>query len=89
VLRKRIGPNLWDVSLAEHLSIGETFKEAALRGLQEELGICAPAIAGPLAPTFRRSLQVFRVPFSSSQGCVYCIGDRSKSGQDKAIEQVL
>jgi hypothetical protein len=66
VPRKRIGPNLWDISLAEHLSVGETFKEAALRGLKEELGIHVPAIIGPLAPTHRRSFQVPQLPLTPS-----------------------
>lgn len=36
---KDIGPNLWDLSTAEHLKQGESFKEAAIRGLKEELGL--------------------------------------------------
>ena len=55
---KKIGPGLWDISVAEHLNPGETFDSAALRGLQEELGIHARAVEGPLAATHRRSLKV-------------------------------
>lgn len=47
-LSKLIGPGEWDLSTAEHLSQGETFKEAAIRGLKEELGIDNVSIDGPL-----------------------------------------
>jgi isopentenyldiphosphate isomerase len=58
--RKRIGAGLWDLSLAEHLSPGESYRSAALRGLGEELGISGHEIKlqGPLTPPFRRKLQV-------------------------------
>ena len=36
---KDINPNLWDVSVGEHLIPGETYSEAAYRGVQEELSI--------------------------------------------------
>ncbi len=36
---KRIAPGLWDISCAEHLSVSETFQQAAIRGMQEELGL--------------------------------------------------
>ncbi|CAM9672237.1 unnamed protein product [Chrysoparadoxa australica] len=39
--QKSLAPNCWDLSCAEHLSAGEGYGEAALRGLQEELGITA------------------------------------------------
>lgn len=32
-------PLAWDVSCAEHVQMGESFKDAALRGIEEELGI--------------------------------------------------
>lgn len=38
--QKKIGPNQWDLSLAEHLQPGESFRDAVVRGLREELGIC-------------------------------------------------
>ena len=36
---KKIGRLQWDLSLAEHLTPGETFREAVVRGLREELGV--------------------------------------------------
>lgn len=36
---KKIGALLWDVSVAEHLSVGEDYLTASVRGLQEELGL--------------------------------------------------
>ena len=38
---KDVCPGLWDQSVAEHLTPGETYLEGALRGLQEELGVNA------------------------------------------------
>lgn len=36
---KKVYPLAWDISSAEHNKIGETYKEAAQRGIKEELGI--------------------------------------------------
>jgi len=36
---KDVCPGLWDLSVAEHLKPGESFLDAAHRGLQEELGL--------------------------------------------------
>lgn len=36
---KKIGASQWDLSLAEHLQPGESYREAVIRGLREELGI--------------------------------------------------
>ena len=36
---KDVWPNAWDVSVGEHLQPGETFEQAAHRGLAEELSI--------------------------------------------------
>lgn len=36
---KDVWPGAWDLSAAEHLKPGESYREAALRGLREELGI--------------------------------------------------
>jgi len=36
---KDICPDAWDLSTAEHLKPGETYSEAAIRGVREELGI--------------------------------------------------
>ena len=55
---KKIGPNQWDLSVAEHLQPGEDYLTAAVRGLSEELGIVVDtaSIDGPLQPTHRREL---------------------------------
>jgi len=37
--KKRICPLKWDISMAEHVRVGESYLEAAVRGLKEELGI--------------------------------------------------
>lgn len=56
--QKSIGPGKWDLSVAEHLQPGESYRAAAIRGLYEELGIQhADAIVGPLQPTHRRELK--------------------------------
>ncbi len=39
--KKLIGPGLWDMSAAEHLKPGESFEQAAIRGVEEELGVKA------------------------------------------------
>ncbi|MBW1298371.1 NUDIX hydrolase [Aquimarina litoralis] len=36
-------PNLWDVSVAGHIGAGESPKNAALREVQEEIGLCLQA----------------------------------------------
>lgn len=36
---KKVGAGLWDVSVAEHLSPGETYRQATARGLKEELNL--------------------------------------------------
>lgn len=36
---KDICPGAWDLSAAEHLKPGETFRQGAIRGLQEELNV--------------------------------------------------
>lgn len=41
---KDIWPNAWDVSVGEHLQPGETFEQAAHRGLDEELSIRGVAL---------------------------------------------
>ncbi len=41
---KDLYPDLWDYSVGEHLMPGETYRAAAERGLQEELGISGVAL---------------------------------------------
>jgi isopentenyl-diphosphate delta-isomerase type 1 len=40
--RKDVNPGLWDTSAAGHVDFGESYHEAALRELNEELGIDTP-----------------------------------------------
>lgn len=56
--KKKIGPNQWDLSVAEHLQPGEDYRAGIARGLEEELGIVIDAkrLRGPLAPTHKRQL---------------------------------
>lgn len=39
---KKIFPNCWDNSAAGHVDAGETYEQAAVRELQEEIGITLP-----------------------------------------------
>eukprot|EP00890_Picochlorum_soloecismus_P005656 jgi/Picsp_1/6091/NSC_03445-R1_nudix hydrolase len=60
---KNIGPSQWDLSLAEHLQPGESFREAVIRGLGEELGIFLARgreqqLVGPITDVHRRELHV-------------------------------
>jgi len=41
---KDVCPGTWDLSVAEHLQVGETFEQGALRGLLEELGVKGVAL---------------------------------------------
>jgi isopentenyldiphosphate isomerase len=49
---KDVCPGCWDFSVGEHLRPGESFHEAAQRGLREELGVGGIALA-PLGGTRR------------------------------------
>lgn len=40
--KKHKYPLFWDISAGEHLKVGESFEEAAVRGVKEELGILIP-----------------------------------------------
>jgi isopentenyldiphosphate isomerase len=42
---KDSGAGLWDTSAAGHLDSGETYRQCAIRELEEELGVCLPAEA--------------------------------------------
>lgn len=68
--KKKIGPLQWDLSIAEHLEPGEKYRQAAARGLQEELGIHVDAaqLAGPLVPVHLREL---RVPEKGVRDCEF------------------
>ncbi|KAL6776447.1 hypothetical protein ACKKBG_A21165 [Auxenochlorella protothecoides x Auxenochlorella symbiontica] len=58
-LAKKLGRGQWDLSVAEHLQPGEEYAEAAVRGLQEELGISVSrADLRPLAPAHLRDLKL-------------------------------
>jgi isopentenyldiphosphate isomerase len=39
VVAPQVGPGQWDLSVAEHLGVGESYGSAVVRGLEEELGI--------------------------------------------------
>lgn len=39
---KKFLPMYWDISAAEHIKSGETYRSAAIRGLKEELSITSP-----------------------------------------------
>lgn len=48
LLQRRSGekdrhPHLWDSSASGHVDAGETYDQAALRELKEEIGLCPPA----------------------------------------------
>ena len=42
---KDVCPGAWDLSIAEHLQPGESFHDAALRGLEEELSLTGIVLA--------------------------------------------
>ncbi len=52
---KDICPNLWDLSAAEHLQPGESYRAGAVRGLAEELGIGVAAASLELLSAERRT----------------------------------
>ena len=54
---KDVCPGLWDLSTAEHLIPGESYLEAASRGLAEELGIRQIALT-PLGETVKVRLEL-------------------------------
>jgi isopentenyl-diphosphate Delta-isomerase len=55
--RKDVWPNAWDVSVGEHLQPGETFEQAAHRGLAEELSIRGVALL-PLGGVVRGCIEI-------------------------------
>lgn len=54
---KDLYPNLWDFSVGEHLTPGETFLEGALRGLSEELGVAGVALT-PIDDVHRATFHI-------------------------------
>jgi len=54
-------PNTYDCSVSEHLKTGETYEEAAIRGLREELGITEPCL---------RQLVKFRMPYGTNDNTI-------------------
>ncbi|GLI63285.1 hypothetical protein VaNZ11_006191 [Volvox africanus] len=62
-LNKKVAPGQWDLSVAEHLSPGESFREGVVRGLSEELGVeLSPqqlvSLQGPMTPMHQRRLLI-------------------------------
>ncbi|GLC40811.1 hypothetical protein PLESTB_000020200 [Pleodorina starrii] len=60
---KKVAPGQWDLSVAEHLSPGESFRDGVARGLAEELGVVLTpeqlaALQGPLTPMHQRRLLI-------------------------------
>lgn len=72
-LAKKVSPGQWDLSVAEHLSPGETFLQGVVRGLSEELGVkLTPqqqaALQGPLTPMHQRKLIIPERGIQASSG---------------------
>lgn len=55
--RKAVCPGVWDLSAAEHVAPGETYHQAACRGVREELGLEQPPELRELLPPSRRELR--------------------------------
>ena len=55
--RKDVWPNAWDLSVGEHLQPGESFDEAAHRGLAEELAVRGVALT-PLGDVVRGCIEI-------------------------------
>jgi isopentenyldiphosphate isomerase len=55
--RKDVWPNAWDLSVGEHLQPGETFEQAAHRGLAEELDVRGVALT-PLGDVVRGCIEI-------------------------------
>ncbi|PNW80190.1 hypothetical protein CHLRE_08g381800v5 [Chlamydomonas reinhardtii] len=60
---KKVAPGQWDLSVAEHLSPGESYAEGVARGLEEELGVTLTqeqraALQGPITPRHPRRLLI-------------------------------
>ncbi|KAG2424350.1 hypothetical protein HXX76_014559 [Chlamydomonas incerta] len=62
-LNKKVAPGQWDLSVAEHLSPGESYAAGVVRGLEEELGVALTqeqraALKGPITPRHKRRLLI-------------------------------
>lgn len=75
--KKKVGPNQWDVSVAEHLSAGENYVEATSRGFKEELGLsiaddCIVRVREPyLSRQFYKEAAVLDNMFTSTFAALY------------------
>ncbi len=58
---KDVLPGSWDLSAAEHLKPGESYREGAARGLREELGIEAHVELEPIGEVTMARLEIARV----------------------------
>jgi isopentenyl-diphosphate delta-isomerase len=54
---KDVCPGVWDLSVAEHLKPGESYEQAAARGLREELGVGGVRLM-PLGAVVRAKLEL-------------------------------
>lgn len=54
---KDVWPNAWDLSVGEHLQPGESFEQAAHRGLAEELSVYGVALT-PLGDVVRGCVEI-------------------------------
>lgn len=54
---KDVWPNAWDLSVGEHLQPGESFEQAAHRGLAEELSVYGVALT-PLGDVVRGCIEI-------------------------------
>jgi isopentenyldiphosphate isomerase len=54
---KDVWPDAWDVSVGEHLQPGETFEQAAHRGLAEELSVYGVALT-PMGDVVRAQIEM-------------------------------
>jgi len=66
-------PGLWDSSAAGHVDSGETYREAALRELREELGIPSPPLKriGKLMPCRQTGWEFIEVYTGVHEGEVF------------------
>ncbi len=73
--RKGVFPGCWDLSCAEHVSPGESYEAAALRGLREELRVPRPA-GGDDSPRAALALLQTLPPARRALRCTTAAGAR-------------